>query len=88
MTVKLNVVSVESIQKDSSYYGGLIVSVNGLSISDLFDDLSEDDLFREVDLSSYVDWAEKEGLVSDILDRLSPSDIIAYLKNNGELEES
>ena len=85
MTVKLNAVSIESIQRDSSYYGGLTVTVNGLSISDLFDDLNEDELFKEVDLSSYVDWAEKEGLVNDILDRLSPTDIIEYLKNNGEL---
>lgn len=71
----------------SGYRDHLILEARGVELSDLISEIKEADLFDEIDLDNYIDWADGKGKASDVLGRLDADEVIAWLRSNGHLEE-
>ena len=62
------------------------ILLKGVEVNSVLDELGQEKVFQWIELSDYIDWAERKELVSEILDRLSPDEIINWLRDNGHLE--
>ncbi|EKQ1815385.1 hypothetical protein P4Y93_004891, partial [Salmonella enterica] len=52
------------------------------------EEIESDVLFAAIDLSDYIDWADNNSKLPEILDCLSPDEIINWLRENGHLEDN
>ncbi|HFS8111103.1 hypothetical protein JBO41_17465 [Enterobacter asburiae] len=63
------------------------VSLSDVDVGSLLEKVGQETVFEHVELSDYVDWAEAKNKVSEILERLSPDEVISWLRDNGHLED-
>lgn len=63
------------------------VSLSDVEVDSLLETVGQENVFEHVELSDYVDWAEAKDKVSEILERLSPDEVISWLRDNGYLED-
>lgn len=71
----------------TAYRDEVKVCINQVEINSVLDEIGQESIFEWTELSDYVDWAEAKDKVSEILDRLSPDEVISWLRDNGHLEE-
>ncbi|ENR4995130.1 TPA: hypothetical protein ACXDFA_001019 [Enterobacter roggenkampii] len=69
------------------YRNEISVSLSDVDVGSLLETVGQENVFEHVELSDYVDWAEAKDKVSEILERLSPDEVISWLRDNGHLEE-
>ncbi|EAO0106743.1 hypothetical protein EU727_08820 [Salmonella enterica] len=62
------------------------VEIDSVDVSEVLDAIGEKKVFASISVDDYVDWAEAAGHTDDILDRLSPDEVIEWLRRNGHLE--
>ncbi|MEW5560636.1 hypothetical protein AB1287_10365 [Enterobacter asburiae] len=67
--------------------GEISVSLSSVDVGAAIEEIGQENIFEHVELSDYVDWAESKDRVSEILDRLSPDEVISWLRGNGHLED-
>ncbi|EBE8077176.1 hypothetical protein FT926_21390 [Salmonella enterica] len=71
----------------SGYRDFVNAEVRGVELEDVLEDIKSDVLFSAIDLSDYIDWADNNSKLPEILDRLSPDEVISWLHENGHLED-
>jgi hypothetical protein len=69
------------------YRDEISVSISNVDVGSLLEEVGQENVFEHVELSDYVDWAEAKDKVSEILERLSPDEVISWLRDNGHLED-
>lgn len=62
------------------------VEIVSVDVFELLDAIGEKKVFASIALDDYVDWVEAAGREGKILDRLSPDEVIEWLRKNGHLE--
>ncbi|AJQ73511.1 hypothetical protein ACR9T2_002444 [Salmonella enterica subsp. enterica serovar Montevideo] len=72
----------------SGYRDFVNAEVRGVELEDVLEDIKSDVLFSAIDLSDYIDWADNNSKLPEILDRLSPDEVISWLHENGHLEDN
>ncbi|EBX3950835.1 hypothetical protein DRV38_16740 [Salmonella enterica subsp. enterica serovar Offa] len=72
----------------SGYRNFVNAEVRGVELEDVLEDIKIDMLFSAIDLSDYIDWADNNSKLPEILDRLSPDEVISWLHENGHLEDN
>ncbi|EBT1697027.1 hypothetical protein NAK90_003354 [Salmonella enterica] len=72
----------------SGYRYFVNAEVRGVELEDVLKDIKSDVLFSAIDLSDYIDWADNNSKLPEILDRLSPDEVISWLHENGHLEDN
>ncbi|HCT1391872.1 TPA: hypothetical protein OTN64_004625 [Salmonella enterica subsp. enterica serovar Stanley] len=72
----------------SGYRNFVNAEVHGVELEDVLEDIKSDVLFSAIDLSDYIDWADNNSKLPEILDRLSPDEVISWLHENGHLEDN
>ncbi|ABX66399.1 hypothetical protein YJ03_03530 [Salmonella enterica subsp. enterica serovar Typhimurium] len=72
----------------SGYRNFVNAEVRGVELEDVLEDIKSDVLFSAIDLSDYIDWADNNSKLPEILDRLSPDEVISWLHENGHLEDN
>ncbi|EDY2962022.1 hypothetical protein GS063_003029 [Salmonella enterica] len=72
----------------SGYRDFVNAEVRGVELEDVLEDIKSDVLFSAIDLSDYIDLADNNSKLPDILDRLSPDEVISWLHENGHLEDN
>ncbi|MCV5708159.1 hypothetical protein OFN39_01590 [Escherichia coli] len=85
MDIEIDASGVEI--ESSGYRGEVTVSLLKVDANSILDELGKENVFEWTDLSEYIDWAESKDKVSEILDRLSPDEVISWLRDNGHLED-
>lgn len=70
----------------SGYRDFVNAEIRGVELEDLLEGIEDNDLFFAIDLEDYIDWADTNSKLADILDRLSADEIIDWLRDNGHLE--
>lgn len=71
----------------TAYRDEVKVCINQVEINSVLDEIGQESIFEWTEISDYVDWAEAKDKVSEILDRLSPDEVISWLRGNGHLED-
>ncbi|EBE4782492.1 TPA: hypothetical protein ACJHSG_003595 [Salmonella enterica subsp. enterica serovar Aberdeen] len=80
---------VQSVDVSTSGYRNFVnAEVRGVELEDVLEDIKIDVLFSAIDLSDYIDWADNNSKLPEILDRLSPDEVISWLHENGHLEDN
>lgn len=75
----------QSVDVSTSGYRNFVnAEVRGVELEDIKSDV----LFSAIDLSDYIDWADNNSKLPEILDRLSPDEVISWLHENGHLEDN
>ncbi|EPZ2459381.1 hypothetical protein ACXLRS_004656 [Citrobacter youngae] len=69
----------------SGYRDFVNAEVRGVELEELLEGIEDNDLFFAIDLEDYIDWADTNSKLPDILDRLSADEIIDWLRENGHL---
>lgn len=72
----------------SGYRDFVNAEVRGVELEDVLEDIKSDVLFSAIDLSDYIDWTDNNSKLPEILDRLSPDEVISWLHENGHLEDN
>ncbi|EAP3523536.1 hypothetical protein EAT47_22160 [Salmonella enterica] len=72
----------------SGYRDFVNAEVRGVELEDVLEDIKSDVLFSAIDLSDYIDCADNNSKLPEILDRLSPDEVISWLHENGHLEDN
>ncbi|EMZ1866607.1 hypothetical protein ABC996_002149 [Salmonella enterica] len=72
----------------SGYRDFVNAEVRGVELEDVLEDIKSDVLFSAIDLSDYIDLADNNSKLPEILDRLSPDEVISWLHENGHLEDN
>ncbi|EAX8336824.1 hypothetical protein BRR47_15180 [Salmonella enterica] len=72
----------------SGYRDFVNAEVRGVELEDVLEDIKSDVLFSAIALSDYIDWADNNSKLPEILDRLSPDEVISWLHENGHLEDN
>ncbi|EAR2619563.1 hypothetical protein CCP78_004844 [Salmonella enterica subsp. enterica serovar Sandiego] len=72
----------------SGYRDFVNAEVRGVELEDVLEDIKSDVLFSAIDLSDYIDWADNNSKLPEILGRLSPDEVISWLHENGHLEDN
>ncbi|EEF7364357.1 hypothetical protein GVC31_004920 [Salmonella enterica] len=72
----------------SGYRDFVNAEVRGVELEDVLEDIKSDVLFSAIDLSDYIDWADNNSKLPEILDRLSPDEVISWLHESGHLEDN
>ena len=72
----------------SGYRDFVNAEIRGVELEDVLEGIEDNDLFFAIDLSDYIDWADNNSKLPEILDRLSPDEVISWLHDNGHLEDS
>ncbi|EHI4523098.1 hypothetical protein J9J52_004477 [Salmonella enterica] len=72
----------------SGYRNFVNAEVRGVELEDVLEDIKSDVLFSAIDLSDYIDWADNNSKLPEILDRLSPDEVISWLHENRHLEDN
>lgn len=70
----------------SGYRDFVNAEIRGVEVGDVLEEIEKDVLFAAIDLPDYIDWADTNSKLADILDRLSADEIIDWLRDNGHLE--
>lgn len=70
----------------SGYRDFVNAEIRGVEVNDVLDEIENDVLFAAIDLEDYIDWADNNSKLREILNRLSPEEIISWLRINGYLE--
>ncbi|EBP0110499.1 hypothetical protein QQ53_002769 [Salmonella enterica subsp. enterica] len=79
----------QSVDVSTSGYRNFVnAEVRGVELEDVLEDIKIDVLFSAIDLSDYIDWADNNSKLPEILDRLSPDEVISWLHENGHLEDN
>lgn len=79
----------QSVDVSTSGYSNFVnAEVRGVELEDVLEDIKSDVLFSAIDLSDYIDWADNNSKLPEILDRLSPDEVISWLHENGHLEDN
>lgn len=91
--MKVNIeVHAEGVEVSAAGYSNsrdaVKACINGVAVSDLLESIGNSALFSNVELSDYIDWADNNSKLSEILDRLSPDEVITWLRDNGHLEDA
>ncbi|EIF3594779.1 hypothetical protein LE678_003237 [Salmonella enterica] len=80
---------VQSVDVSTSGYRNFVnAEVRGVELEDVLEDIKIDVLFSAIDLSDYINWADNNSKLPEILDRLSPDEVISWLHENGHLEDN
>ncbi|EBY8459979.1 hypothetical protein D6Q36_21015 [Salmonella enterica subsp. enterica serovar Typhimurium] len=80
---------VQGVDVSTSGYRNFVnAEVRGVELEDVLEDIKSDVLFSAIDLSDYIDWADNNSKLPEILDRLSPDEVISWLHENGHLEDN
>ncbi|EBU9233219.1 hypothetical protein JMJ85_18130 [Salmonella enterica subsp. diarizonae] len=75
----------QSVDVSTSGYRNFVnAEVRGVELEDIKSDV----LFSAIDLSDYIDWADNNSKLPEILDRLSTDEVISWLHENGHLEDN
>lgn len=72
----------------SGYRDFVNAEIRGVELDDVMEDIAGDVLFAAIDLQDYIDWAEKNSKLPEILERVSPDEVISWLRDNGHLEDN
>ncbi|EDV5583685.1 hypothetical protein ZG65_003245 [Salmonella enterica subsp. salamae] len=72
----------------SGYRDFVNVEVRGVELEEVLESLENDVLFSAIGLEDFVDWADSNSKLPEILDRLSPDEVISWLRDNGHLESN
>ncbi|EAX5109988.1 hypothetical protein FDQ50_19490 [Salmonella enterica] len=72
----------------SGYRDFVNAEVRGVELEDVLEDIKSDVLFSAIDLSDYIDLADNNSKLPEILDRLSPDEVISWRHENGHLEDN
>ncbi|EOA4402496.1 hypothetical protein ACTWBQ_000043 [Citrobacter amalonaticus] len=72
----------------SGYRDFVNAEIRGVDLEEVLEDIESDVLFAAIDLSDYIDWADNNSKLPEILDRLSADEIISWLRDKGHLEDS
>lgn len=72
----------------SGYRDFVNAEIRGVEVDDVLEEIESDVLFAAIDLPDYIDWADNNSKLPEILDRLSADEIISWLRDNGHLEDS
>ncbi|HIA0779757.1 TPA: hypothetical protein ACWOXG_004606 [Salmonella enterica subsp. enterica] len=79
----------QSVDVSTSGYRDFVnAEVRGVELEDVLEDIKSDVLFSAIDLSDYIDWADNNSKLPEILDRLSTDEVISWLHENGHLEDN
>ncbi|ECY1803080.1 hypothetical protein LFB55_005256 [Salmonella enterica] len=79
----------EGVDVSTSGYRDFVnAEVRGVELEDVLEDIKSDVLFSAIDLSDYIDLADNNSKLPEILDRLSPDEVISWLHENGHLEDN
>lgn len=70
----------------SGYRDFVNAEIRGVEVGDVLEEIENGVLFAAIDLPDYIDWADTNSKLADILDRLSADEIIDWLRDNGHLE--
>lgn len=87
MKIDLDISAQDVGVSTSGYRDSVSVAVRGVEIEDLLASIECNALFSAIELEDYIDWADGNSKVPEILDRLSPDEVIAWLRENGHLED-
>lgn len=88
MKIDLNITAQGVDVSTSGYRDFVNAEVRGVELGDVLADIEDDALFQAIELSDYTDWADNNGKLPEILDRLSPDEVITWLREHGHLENS
>ncbi|MBC1185873.1 hypothetical protein HII27_09090 [Kluyvera sp. SCKS090646] len=72
----------------SGYRDFVNAEVRGVELEEVLEDIEDGTLFPAIELSNYIDWADNDGKLPEILERLSPDDVITWLREHGHLGNS
>ncbi|ASE85517.1 TPA: hypothetical protein U2I11_001597 [Citrobacter koseri] len=72
----------------SGYRDFVNAEIRGVEVDDVLEEIESDVLFAAIDLPDYIDWADNNSKLPEILDRLSPDEVISWLRDNGHLEDN
>lgn len=87
MRINLDI-TVQGVDVSTSGYRDFVkAEIRGVEVGDVISEIEPPVLFAEIDLDNYIDWADSSGKTPEILYRLSPDEVIAWLRVNGHLED-
>lgn len=69
----------------SGYRDFVNAEVRGVDLEEVLEDIEDNVLFPAINLADYIDWADNNGKLPEILDRLFPDEIIDWLREHGRL---
>lgn len=72
----------------SGYRDFINIDVHGVEVEEVLEEIEGDVLFSAIDLADYIDWADNNSKLPEILDRLSPDEVISWLRDHGHLDDS
>ena len=61
----------------SGYRDFVNAEIRGVELDDVLEDIEGEVLFASIDLPDYIDWAEKNSKLPEILERVSPDEVIS-----------
>lgn len=85
MTIDLDIKAQGIDVSASGYRDHVNVEVSGVDLEEMLGGIECDALFSAIELADYIDWADGNSKLPEILDRLSPDEVITWLRDNGHL---
>lgn len=80
-------IKVQGVDVSTSGYRDFVnAEVRGVELEEVLEDIEGDVLFPAIELADYIDWADNNSKLPEILDRLSPDEVITWLREHGHLE--